>query len=101
MSAGPYATSSSEVVRIWLKKTLRRAKEVGQLEQAHALLQAIESELVNRPLEWGDPVHHYEHLKLQMFRGLKGYFVVDYGVYGEERIVFIQQYRLLPWNPLV
>jgi hypothetical protein len=98
--AGPFEVVRSEAIRQRLRHWGTLARTRGRLAEFASLISWAEEQLRNRPLEWGDPLYRLRQLNLPIYRGIRGYLVVEYGVKEDERLVFIKDYRLLPGNPL-
>jgi hypothetical protein len=97
-SGGSYKLSIPERERDRLSKWVQRAKELGLRKRLLDALESIQENLRNRPLRWGDPQYHLKAMGLMMFRGLADFVQVNYGVDRVRRIVYISEFKLLPWS---
>lgn len=98
---GPsYKISVSERELQKLENWLAWAKEVGIRDTYLSVLEALEEKLRSQPLQWGDPQYRLHGLGLLMMRGIEDFLQVNYGVDETRRIVYVSEFKLLPWNPL-
>src|SRR5205807_793082 len=98
-SLPPFRVIYSEAMRAQLRDWSEKAKEAGAVREFAAALRAIEENLAKDPIGWGDPSHRLRHLDLLVFRRIYTFFLVEYGVHEEKRLVFIRRYKLLPKPP--
>jgi hypothetical protein len=63
-------------------------------------LEHITRQLGSNPLAWGDPLFHYAHLNLRLYRAICGMVIVHYALNEERRVVYIRDIRPMPGSAL-
>ena len=96
----PFRVVCSQVILTRLRAWGDLAASQDRLDEYLTSLKEVMERLTNAPLTWGDPLYHLEHLALVVFRRVYRFFVIEYGVHEEKKIVFIKQWELMPGQPL-
>ena len=99
-AGGSFRVSCSQKERDRLTVWAAKADRLGLRDQFLAALKAINQRLSAEPLVWGDPNYRLHQLGLLVYSGIYSMFQVEYAVDEANHIVYVKQFRLLPWHPL-
>jgi hypothetical protein len=91
----------------WSRSVLLRTTILGQLamrrgviDQFLADMETTQERLTLNPIGWGDPLYHYHHLDLTVYRFVLSLVRVLYAVDPVRRVVYIKEISPVPGRAL-
>jgi hypothetical protein len=99
-SYGPFQLELTANQRLRIRQLIDLARSAGIGPSFIADLTAIVANLIDRPRDWGDPLHGLRSLDLTMFRGIHAKIAVTFAVHDRLPIVFLREITPILDHPL-
>ena len=87
----------SQANRTKLEELQVVVKQQGKQDRFSSALLAIDRPLHDSPMDFGEPLYSLPHAELQVRHGIITPLAVYYAVHQKASIVFLQDFRLLPY----
>jgi hypothetical protein len=99
-SYGPFQLELTANQRTRIRQLINQARSAGIGPSFIADLTAIVANLIDRPRDWGDPLHDLHSLDLTMFRGIHAKIAVTFAIHNRLPIVFLREIIPILDHPL-
>jgi hypothetical protein len=96
-----FRVSITGVQRELLRRWDARGVELGIAPSIGQILGTVQGLLQFQPLQWGEPYSTSPALRLRLYRGHRDGLLVFYGVDTARHIVYVSEFRLVPWHPIL
>jgi hypothetical protein len=90
----PFRLVYSEAVRDEVRRLGAAASDMGNTAPFLASLKALQERMSRDPLDFGEPLHDFKHVELQVRAGGHGQLFVRYAVDADRGLVYPLRFRL-------